>query len=54
VARKLLALGAMLKPVRGSRSVRKVCHYPMFFALLGLVVSEKQIPQANENTEEVN
>lgn len=32
----------------------KVCQYAMFFVLLGLALSEKQIPQVNENTEEVN
>ena len=34
--------------------VPKVCQYPMSFASVGLLLSEKHTPQVNENTEEVN
>jgi hypothetical protein len=34
--------------------VPKVCQNAMFFEPLGLALSEKQIPQVNENTEEEN
>jgi hypothetical protein len=35
----------------GAPPVPKVCHNAMFFGLLGLASSEKQIPQITENTE---
>jgi hypothetical protein len=35
----------------GAFPVPKVCQNTMFFGLLGLALSEKQIPQITENTE---
>ena len=35
-------------------AVPELCQYPMFFVRLGLALSEKQVPQVNENTEEKN